>query len=84
MDNEQVERIFGSLGRIEAKVDGLSANLTTHTEDDKRIAKALFDRIEPLQASANKQKGALTVLGMAGSMLGAGVGYLVERFLRGH
>jgi hypothetical protein len=84
LSDDQVAQIFGSLGRIEQKIDGQTDAFKTHVEDDKRVAKALFERLEPLQANMNRQKGALTVLGMTGSMLGAGIGYLVERFLRGH
>lgn len=82
MSDDQIAQVFGALGRIEQKVDGLGQTFTTHVADDQRIHKALFERIEPLQASMNKQKGALTILGAAGSIIGAGAGYLVERFLR--
>ena len=84
MSDDVLLEISRSLGRIEQKIDNNAAALTQHAADDKVVSKALFDRIETLQLSAAKQKGALTVLGTVGSMLGAGIGYLIERIVRGH
>ena len=84
LTDEQVERVFGSLARIETKIDIAAGSLVQHVADDKVVAKALFERIEVLQLSHAKQKGALTVLGTVGSMLGAGIGYLIERWTIGH
>jgi hypothetical protein len=84
MNSDQIAQVFGSLARIEQKIDSAATSLTQHVADDKEVAKALFGRIEILQLSHAKQKGALTVLGTVGSMLGAGVGYLIERWTVGH
>lgn len=84
MSPEQIERVFGALSRIETKIDLHVGTVKDHIDHDEKVQKALFERIEGLQASANKQKGALTVLGAVGSMLGAGLGYLAEKFFMGH
>ncbi len=84
MNADQIALVFGALGRIEQKIDSAAGSLVQHVADDKVVAKALFERIEVLQLSHAKQKGALTVLGTVGSMLGAGVGYLIERWTLGH
>jgi hypothetical protein len=84
MNPDQIERVFGALSRIETKIDTAASSLQQHVADDKEVAKALFGRIETLQLSHARQKGALTVLGTVGSMLGAGVGYLIERWTVGH
>lgn len=83
MSDEILMDIQRALGRIEAKTDVYASSLTQHVADDKVVAKALFERIETLQLASAKQKGALTVLGALGSMIGAGVGYLLERFIFG-
>lgn len=84
MNPEQIERVFGALARIEQKIDGHVGTVTAHIDHDEKVQKALFERIETLQLASAKQKGALTVLGALGSMLGAGVGYLIERLTLGH
>lgn len=85
MSPDQIARVFESLGRIEQKIDGHVDTVNAHVAHDEVVQKALFERIEALQLAGAKQKGALTVLGALASMLGAGVGYLLERFtLGGH
>lgn len=42
------------------------------------------ERIGALEASNAKQKGFLTALTSVGSVMGAGVGYLIERVTFGH
>lgn len=84
LSDDQIGLIFSSLGRIEQKIDGHIGVVSAHVEHDEKVQKALFERVEFLQLSHAKQKGALTVLGAVGSMLGAGVGYLIERFITHH
>ena len=84
MSDEILFEMNRTLGRIEEGIKNNALALTNHIADDKATSKFLFERLETMQASANKQKGALTVLGALGSMLGAGIGYLAERFIRGH
>jgi hypothetical protein len=84
VSDEVLLEMSRTLGRIEAKIDGTTATLTQHVEHDEKVTKALFERIEGLQLGAARQKGALKVLGVVGSALGAGVGYLIERVTLGH
>lgn len=84
MSADQIERVFSSLARIEANTSSTAATLKDHITHDEEVTKALFGRIEVLQLGAAKQKGFLTALTSVGSILGAGIGYLVERALRGH
>ena len=83
MNADQITRVFESLGRIEQKIDGNASTLSQHILDDKAVAKALFERVEVLQLGQAKQKGFLTALTSVGSVLGAGVGYLVEKIMLG-
>lgn len=84
MSSDQIERVFGSLARIEQKIDSAAGTLAQHALDDKAIQKALFDRVEVLQLGQAKQKGFLSALAAVGSVLGAGVGYIIERITLGH
>lgn len=84
MSDDVLLEISRSLGRIEQKIDNNAAALIQHVADDKVVSKALFERIEKLQLGAASHKGALAVLGALGSTLGAGIGYLIERIVRGH
>jgi hypothetical protein len=82
MSDEALMEIQRSLGRIEQKIDSAADTLVAHTADDKRIQTAFFDRIEKLQLAQARQRGFITALGTVGSVLGAGFGYFVERWLR--
>lgn len=84
MSDEVLLEMARTLGRIEQKIDGNATTLSKHMDDDKEIARALFGRIETLQASSNRQKGFMSALATVGTALGAGVGYLVERWTNGH
>ena len=81
MSDEILLEMNRALGRIEQKVDGLSGVFTTHTEHDAVVQKALFERLEGLQLSHAKQKGFFTALAAGGSVLGAGIGYAIEKWL---
>jgi hypothetical protein len=81
MSDEQVNSLFQAVGRIEQKVDGLSGVFTTHTEHDAVVQKALFERLEGLQLSHAKQRGFFSALAAGGSVIGAGVGYAIEKWL---
>ena len=84
MSPDQIAQVFGALGRIESKIDGNSDTLKDHIKHDEEVTRALFGRIETLQLGQAKQKGFLTALTSVGSVLGAGIGYFVERMIRGH
>ena len=75
----QLNEIARVLGRVEGKLDSTISTLSQHVEDDKELTRD----VRTLQLGAARQRGALTVLGAVGSMLGAGVGYLVERWIGG-
>jgi len=82
--SDDIGYIREMLGRIDSKLDGLATTVTAHAAHDETVQKALFERVEALQLSHAKQKGAIAMLGTVGSMLGAGVGYLIERWTIGH
>jgi hypothetical protein len=73
VSDEVMMDIQRTLGRVETKVDGSLKWLEKHATD-----------IKELQLAQARQKGALKVLGIVGSTIGAGVGYLVERITLGH
>ena len=81
MNAEQIERVFGSLARIEQKIDGHSVTLSAHADHDQLVQKELFVRIEALQLSHAKQKGFFTALAAGVSALSAGAGYLIQKWL---
>jgi hypothetical protein len=72
-----------TLGRIEQKIDGNAQALRDHVSNDEKTHKFFFDQITPLQTAANKQKGFMSALAIFGSLIGAGIGYVVERLIRG-
>ena len=80
MRDDQIERVFGSLARIEQKIDGHSEWMKSHVADDKIMA----DNIAKLQVSHARQKGFLTAISAVGTVIGAGVGYAIDIFTRGH
>jgi hypothetical protein len=84
MSGEQIERVFGALSRIETKVDSFKGDLVQHIADDKNTNKFLYDNIQKLNLGAARQKGIMTTLGAVGTVLGAGVGYAIDLFTRGH
>lgn len=71
-------------GAMQANIASTAETLKQHVSDDKEVAKALFHRIEELQFSAAKQRGFISALAMFGSLLGAGVGYIIDRITFGH
>ena len=77
MNDEQIERVFGALSRIETKVDGTMQWLGKHVEDDKKMAAD----INTLALSHAKQRGFFSALAAGGSLLGAGIGYIIEKWL---
>ena len=76
---EQVAQVFAALGRIEQKVEDTKSSLVQHAQDDKAMA---VD-IRTIQLRLAKQRGFMTALTSVGSVVGAGVGYLVERWITG-
>jgi len=79
MNPDQIERVFGTLGRIEQKLDSHLDAFNRHIEDDKRMGRAIYD----LSQAQSKQRGFFAGLSTVGSLIGAGIGYLVERWITG-
>lgn len=80
MSDEILYQIQNSLGRIEQKIDSHIDNFRKHEEED-RAARAELDK---LRLGSARQKGFITALTTVGSVLGAGIGYLIERVTIGH
>jgi hypothetical protein len=83
MNSDQIERVFGALGRIEQKIDSAAAAVITHTAHDETVQKLLFERIEVLQLAHAKQRGFISAIAAVASLVSAGVGYLIEKLLFG-
>ena len=79
MSGDQIERVFGALGRIEEKIDNHTSWMERHVKDDEGVEK----RVGELELRAARQKGFLGALAGVGGVIGAGVGYLAEYFHRG-
>lgn len=84
LSGDQIERIFGSLSRIEQKIDSHIDTVANHVAHDEMVQKALFERVEGLQLAHAKQRGAIKMIGMVGSAVGAGIGYVAEKIFFGH
>lgn len=67
-------------GAMQAHIETTATILKDHIEDDKQMLLS----IQTLQLGAARQKGFLTALTSVGSLLGAGLGYLIERVTIGH
>ena len=72
--------IKGQTGEMKAHIATTAEALQRHIDDDKVLGTA----IQTLQLGAARQRGFLTALTSVGSVLGAGVGYLVERVMFGN
>ena len=84
MSDEQIGEVFKSLGRIEQKIDSHIDTVANHVEHDEKVQKYLFDKLDVLEASHNKQKGAIKIICTVGSAVGAGIGYVAEKIFFGH
>lgn len=84
MSSEQIERVFGALGRIESKLDTHVDLAATHAAHDETIHKLLFSRVETLQLSHARQKGFITALVAVGSAIAGGIGWALEHWLGRH
>ena len=84
MTDDQIGKVFESLGRIEQKIDSHIDTVVNHVAHDEMVQKALFERVETLQLAHAKQKGAIKMIGMVGSAVGAGIGYVAEKIFFGH
>ena len=86
MNDSQIERVFGSLARIEQKIDGTTEWMKSHSQEDKRAFESMGDKLTGLQVAHSRQKGFLSALAAIGSVVAGIVGYVIEYFVsgRGH
>lgn len=70
----------GDLGRLEGKVDGHAEKLASHIEDDKLLESS----IQKLQISQARQRGFIAAVSTIGPVIGAGIGYAIDVFIRGN
>lgn len=80
MSEEVLYDIQRSLGRIEQKIDSHVLNFADHVKADE----LMYVAVDNLKLGSARQKGFFSALASAGTALGAGVGYLIERFTLGH
>jgi hypothetical protein len=80
MNPDQIAAVFSSLGRIEQKMDSHTEWMKNHVAEDKLMAAD----INKLQMAGARQRGVLAALTGVGTVLGAGIGYAIDLFTRGH
>lgn len=80
MTPDQIEKVFGSLARIEEKVDSTKLWMAKHVEDDKKMAAD----ISLINLRLARQRGFFAAFTSVGSVVGGGIAILVERLLNGH
>ena len=72
------------LGDTGARITSTTELLAQHIADDKALLNGVRTDITTIQMQGAKQRGFLAALTSVGSVLGAGVGYLVERAMFSH
>jgi hypothetical protein len=72
-----------ALGRIEANGTSTKELIEKHVAEDKATFITITASLDSLKLSHAKQKGFLTALGTGVSLVGAGLGYLVEHYVKG-
>jgi len=80
MSDDQIERVFGALSRIETKTDSNIAWMRDHAESTKAAFAEVGEKIEKIQIAHARQKGVIAALTGVGSVLGAGIGYAIDLF----
>lgn len=85
--SDQVYEMLGtmreSLGRIEQKADTTLAWMEKHSETQEKDLEAITTDITNLKLAQARQKGFRSAMGAVGTLVGAGFGYLVERWTMG-
>lgn len=66
------------LGGIKANVASTSALLASHIGVDTVVQAQLRTDVSTLQLGAARQRGFLAAIGTIGTVLGAGVGYMID------
>jgi hypothetical protein len=72
-----------ALGRIEQKVDSSTDMMKTHIAEDKTSFATVDAGLDILRLASAKQKGFLSAVGAVASVIGAAMGYLIDRYTRG-
>ncbi len=80
MSDDQIERVFGALARIEQKQDSNAQKWDAH----EKLHAVVEEDILKLKLSAAKQRGVIAAVAGMGSALGAGVGYAIDIFSKAH
>ena len=80
MTSDQIEKVFGTLSRIETKLDAHTQEFASHVAMDMEAYKA----IGALKVDAAKQKGFVAAMGAVGGGVIAALGYLADKMLGGH
>lgn len=84
MNPDQIERVFGTLARIEQKIDSHKETMESHVAHDELVHGLLFGRVGKLELAHAGQKGFFSALAAGGSAIGAGIGFLIEKYWIGH
>ena len=77
-DNDTMNEIMRSLGRIEQKIDNHTTWMSAHVDEDKVVA----EKVEVIRLTLSRQRGFMSALAAVGAFLGAAIGYAIEYFHR--
>ncbi len=80
MNDDQIERVFGALARIEEKQDSVAQYIQTHAVEHKEIN----EEISKIKLAAARQRGWIAGVTGVGSLLGAAAGYAIDIFSKAH
>jgi hypothetical protein len=86
MRDEQIERVFSALSRIEANGINTANWMAEHSKSDKELFAKIDEKITDLRLTHSRQKGFLTAVASVGSIVAGVIGYVIEFFVsgRGH
>lgn len=84
MSDDQIAQVFGSLGRIEQKIDGHVDTVASHVAQDERFQKYIFEAVQGLQLSQAKQKGAVKVWGLVATAIATAAGSALTFIMKRH
>jgi F0F1-type ATP synthase assembly protein I len=80
MSDDQIERVFGSLARIEQKIDSQELRLGERLDVLAKTDEAQGVIIQKMQIEHSRMKGVVSALSVIGTVLGAALGYLADVF----
>lgn len=86
--SDQIYEMLGtmreSLGRIEQKADSTLTWMAQHSATQAKDLGVITTDITDLKLAQAKRKGFMSAIGVIGTVVGSGIGYLVERWTLGH